>query len=65
MTDDAIHNPLPRDYEPDFSNSLRAPAVDEHSSQAATALFSPPDEEGQRDLDVPAFMRRLKILDPV
>jgi hypothetical protein len=39
---------------------VRGPAAPE-APQPATALFNGGGEEAERDLDVPAFMRRLKF----
>jgi hypothetical protein len=41
---------------------MRGPvAMGEPQAQPAAALFSEADEEAQRDLDTPAFLRRLKF----
>jgi cell division protein FtsZ len=51
--------PLPRDYAADFYGNLRSPAaMEEHRIPAEPSLFNEPSEEVERDLDVPAFMRR-------
>ncbi len=56
------YKPLPRDYASDFSKEAPSPAKPEdHAAQPATALFTGAGEEADRDLDVPAFMRRLKF----
>jgi cell division protein FtsZ len=54
--------PLPRDYAPDFSNSVRTPSITEDHApqQPVTPLTSSSDQE-ERDLDVPTFMRRMKF----
>ncbi|MGA2501863.1 MAG: hypothetical protein ABSH20_29325, partial [Tepidisphaeraceae bacterium] len=52
----------PGDYAADFGAgvSVEANGV-EHSTGPVTSLFSEGIEEQQRDLDVPAFMRRLQF----
>jgi hypothetical protein len=46
----------------DYDGGLPAlTALDEHRAQAATALFTEPDEESLRELDTPTFMRRLQF----
>ena len=54
------YTPLPRDYSQDLAAG--APGLtgnEEHAAHPASALFNEPAEEHERDLDVPAFMRRL------
>jgi cell division protein FtsZ len=51
---------------PKFAELSEEPAytpavVDEDSNQPASDLFREPDEEAQRDLDKPAFLRRLRL----
>jgi cell division protein FtsZ len=61
MAEEPVYTPLPRDYASDFSAAGRgsaAPMADEQRSQAPAALLSGADDEAERDLDVPAFMRR-------
>jgi cell division protein FtsZ len=61
MAEEPVYTPLPRDYASDFTPSLRAPATsaaEEHRAPAAASLFNDADDQTQRDLDVPAFMRR-------
>jgi cell division protein FtsZ len=54
--------PLPRDYASDFGNSMRAPAITEdHLPQPAVSPLSASEDEEERDLDVPTFMRRMKF----
>jgi hypothetical protein len=50
--------PLPRDYAHDLGNGVRAP---EPEPQPASALFTPAASESHRDLDTPAFLRRLRF----
>ena len=54
--------PLPRDYVSDFGPGTRASAQTEQAHpQPAAAVFPAPDEESHRDLDTPAFLRRLRF----
>ena len=56
------YKPLPRDYASDFGKEAQSSAKPgDHAAQPATALFTGAGEEADRDLDVPAFMRRLKF----
>ena len=57
LSEEPAYTLLPRDYAAEFTGG-RAVA-DEHSGQTAAALFRENDEEAQRDLDKPAFLRRL------
>ncbi len=62
LAEESSYTPLPRDYAPDFGKAARGSApVEDQSAQPATALFTGAGEEADRDLDVPAFMRRLKF----
>jgi cell division protein FtsZ len=59
LAEEPAYTPLPRDYASDFSSGMRAPAASAFDEQRVPAtLFSASDEETERDLDVPAFMRR-------
>jgi cell division protein FtsZ len=60
MVEEPAYTPLPRDYASDFGNGLRGPAGAEESQPVARS-FSEPGEAAERDLDVPAFMRRLQF----
>jgi hypothetical protein len=52
----------PRDYASDFGNGVRTPpSADELTIQPTVSPLSNPVDEPERDLDVPAFMRRLKF----
>ncbi len=52
----------PRDYAADFTGTLHSGAeTAEHGAQSATPLFPQIHEPPERDLDVPAFLRRLKF----
>ena len=62
MSEESSYTPLPRDYASDFATSARGPAP--HPAQQFTdddpePAFAEAREESERDLDVPAFMRRL------
>ena len=62
MAEESAYTPLPRDYASDFDSGMRAPAApEEQIAKPAAVPFSQTDEEAQRDLDVPAFMRRLQF----
>jgi hypothetical protein len=61
LNEDPVYTPLPRDYASDFGSGLRGPAMrppEQNGVQDAVSLFPETDEQTQRDLDVPAFMRR-------
>jgi cell division protein FtsZ len=58
MAEELAHNPQHRDFTPDFGVGLRGGAGEGYHAQPIAALFPESDEE-DRDLDVPAFMRRL------
>jgi cell division protein FtsZ len=62
MAEDSIYTPLPRDFATDLGNGVRpAAAGEEKRAHAAGALFSEKPEEMERDLEVPAFMRRMQF----
>ena len=62
IDDEPAFVPLPRDYASDFGNSMRAPVITEdHVSQPAISPLSASENEEERDLDVPTFMRRMKF----
>jgi cell division protein FtsZ len=62
MTEELAYTPLPRDYASDFAGGLhREDALEEPQVQPANSLFPEAGGESQRDLDVPAFMRRLQF----
>ncbi len=50
--------PLPRDFAHDLGNGVRAP---EPEPQPAAPVFAAADAEPHRDLDTPAFLRRLRF----
>jgi cell division protein FtsZ len=61
LSEEPSYTPLPRDYASDFGSGVRASAeVEESRTQPGTALFTEP-EEPSRDLDTPAFLRRLRF----
>ena len=60
LAEEPAYTPLPRDYAGDFGNGKQAP-VEEYPAQPAPALFSEGEETTQRDLDTPAFLRRLRF----
>jgi len=60
MTEAPAMTPLPRDYVGDFGGSRGAAMAEDSASQsAADATHS--SEEPERDLEIPAFMRRLQF----
>ncbi len=64
LAEEPSYTPLPRDYAADFGASVRNPETavsEEHRAQEPAQLFPQADEASQRDLDVPAFMRRLQF----
>ena len=55
-------NPPPRDYAADFSEGVSIQRIQEEPGvQPEAALFPEGEQEQHRDLDVPAFLRRLKF----
>jgi cell division protein FtsZ len=60
LSEEPAYTPLPRDYAPEYGGGMRAPA-DEYPTQPATSVFSEAEETTQRDLDTPAFLRRLRF----
>jgi cell division protein FtsZ len=62
LAEEPSYTPLPRDYAADFGNGVGTPeTADDRGVQTAVSPLSAPAEEEERDLDVPAFMRRLKF----
>jgi cell division protein FtsZ len=53
--EEAVYTPLPRDFASDLSNGAHPAA------QPVAALFAEQGQDQERDLDVPAFMRRLQF----
>jgi cell division protein FtsZ len=64
LAEEPVYTPLPRDFAAEFANAMRtsagsaSPASEEQHAKATATLFTAPDEHSDRDLDVPAFMRR-------
>ena len=62
LAEQASFAPLPRDYASDFGNGVQAsPTPTEQIAQPSVSPFAEQHEDTDRDLDVPAFMRRLKF----
>ncbi len=62
IAEEPAYTPLPRDFASDFGNGVRNPAADVPSAvQPPVSSLSEPSDETERDLDVPAFMRRMKF----
>ncbi len=62
LAEESAYTPLPRDYASDFDDTARNTTPHEsHASQPAGAAFAEVADEEERDLDVPAFMRRLQF----
>jgi cell division protein FtsZ len=59
LCEESAFKPLPRDYATDFGSGVHT-APDEEP-QAVGALFSDKAEDGDRDLEVPTFMRRVQF----
>jgi cell division protein FtsZ len=56
------YTPLPRDFALDFGSASRgSTAADETAAKPASGGISEAAEAAERDLDVPAFMRRLQF----
>ncbi len=53
--------PLPKEYAPHTPSSARASDAEEPSAPRVNSLFSQANLEAERDLDVPAFMRRTQF----
>jgi len=62
LAEEPAYTPLPRDFASDFGNGVRSPEAEEEPASRPAAPSAPvPGEEAERDLDVPAFMRRLRF----
>ena len=62
MAEEPVYTPLPRDYASDFVGGVRTAAeVEQERAQPVAALVPEADEEAQRDLDTPTFLRRLRF----
>ena len=60
LAEDQAYKPLPKDFASEFESAARASA-DDHAPQYAAPGVTETGEEAERDLDVPAFMRRLQF----
>ena len=58
LAEEPVYTPLPRDYAADFGNIARNAGAQE---PPAAAVIAESAQEEERDLDVPAFMRRLQF----
>ena len=61
LIEEPAYTPLPRDYASDFGSSSRLTMEAEEHAQTLSALYPEQEEDAGRDLDVPAFMRRLQF----
>jgi cell division protein FtsZ len=62
LSEEPVFKPLSRDYASEFSGGMRSPvAQNEYRILPEPALSSEANEDEQRDLDKPAFLRRLKF----
>ena len=62
MSEEPSYTPLPRDYAADFGSGTQgAESVDVQMAVPAQTLFQGGEEESQRDLDTPTFLRRLRF----
>ena len=62
MEEAPVHMSLPRDYASDLGNGMHtSEAVEARRPQPVGALFTEPAADAERDLDVPAFMRRIQF----
>jgi len=62
MAEEPSYTPLPRDYASDFGSGVRGAAESEElRAQPASAFFTESNEESQRDLDTPTFLRRFRF----
>jgi cell division protein FtsZ len=62
MLEEPAFTPMPRDYAAEFGSASREPVeADSNPAQPPSTLFTEPGIEEQRDLDIPAIMRRLRF----
>jgi cell division protein FtsZ len=62
LAEEPAYTSLARDYAPDLGNGANpGEAAEERRPQPVGALFNETATEAERDLDVPAFMRRLQF----
>jgi cell division protein FtsZ len=60
LSEEPAYTPLPRDYSADFTGGARGPAAPgELRVTPPSTHYQESDEEAQRDLEKPAFLRRL------
>jgi cell division protein FtsZ len=62
MSEEPSYTPFPRDYAADFGSGTQgAESVEVQMAVPAQTLFQGGEEESQRDLDTPTFLRRLRF----
>ncbi len=62
LADEPSYTPLPRDFASDFGAGVHgATEAEQHVPEPAPAIFSGAEQEAQRDLDTPTFLRRLRF----
>ncbi len=62
LAEEAAYTPLPRDYASDMGDGVHiATPPEAQIARPEASIFEEPSEEPERDLDVPAFMRRLQF----
>jgi len=61
MAEEPGYTPLPRDYAAEFASGVREPEKSEQTEQPAGVATKAASDEAERDLDVPAFMRRSRF----
>jgi cell division protein FtsZ len=62
LSEEPVFKPLPRDFASEFSGGIRTSAAQsDYRLQPEPALSPEANEDEQRDLDKPAFLRRLKF----
>jgi cell division protein FtsZ len=62
LDEEPVYTPLPRDYASDLGNGLRVSSpLDDPRGMPASAMYADKGQDPERDLDVPAFMRRLQF----
>ena len=59
LCEEPAFKPLPRDYATDFGTGVRPATADDR--QPVGALFADKADDGDRDLEVPTFMRRVQF----
>jgi cell division protein FtsZ len=60
LSEEPAYTPLPRDYSAELAGGARGPAAPEElRGNPPSTQYRETDEEAQRDLDKPAFLRRL------